>query len=81
LLHVSQISRERVEKPSDDFSGGQEIPAKITDFNEETHKISLSMKALLPQSQKSRREKEPEADVVSVDIEAEIAKQKEEDAE
>ncbi len=81
LLHVSQISRERVEKPSDVLSVGQEITAKITDFNEETHKISLSMKALLPQSQKGRREKEPEADVVSVDIEAEIAKQKEEDAE
>ncbi|MCD7752549.1 MAG: 30S ribosomal protein S1 [Lachnospiraceae bacterium] len=80
LLHVSQISRERVEKPSDVLSVGQEITAKITDFNEETHKISLSMKALLP-SQKSRKEKEPEADVVSVDIEAEIAKQQEEDAE
>ncbi len=80
LLHVSQISRERVEKPSDVLSIGQEITAKITDFNEETHKISLSMKALLP-SQKSRKEKEPEADVVSVDIEAEIAKQQKEDAE
>ncbi|MCD8326281.1 MAG: 30S ribosomal protein S1 [Lachnospiraceae bacterium] len=79
LLHVSQISRERVEKPSDVLSVGQEITAKITDFNEETHKISLSMKALLPQTQKSRKEKEPEADVVSVDIEAEIAKQKEEE--
>ncbi|MCD8131235.1 MAG: 30S ribosomal protein S1 [Lachnospiraceae bacterium] len=81
LLHVSQISRERVEKPSDVLSVGQEITAKITDFNEETHKISLSMKALLPQSQRNRKEKEPEADVVSVDIEAEIAKQKKEDAE
>ncbi|MCD8069484.1 MAG: 30S ribosomal protein S1 [Lachnospiraceae bacterium] len=81
LLHVSQISRERVEKPSDVLSVGQEITAKITDFNEETHKISLSMKALLPQFQRNRKEKEPEADVVSVDIEAEIAKQKKEDAE
>ncbi|MCD7862167.1 MAG: 30S ribosomal protein S1 [Lachnospiraceae bacterium] len=80
LLHVSQISRERVEKPSDVLSVGQEITAKITNFNEETHKISLSMKALLP-STKSRKEKEPEADVVSVDIEAEIARQQEEDAE
>ena len=46
LLHVSQISREHVEKPSDVLSVGQEITAKIVDLNEEEKKISLSMKAL-----------------------------------
>ncbi|MCD8232477.1 MAG: 30S ribosomal protein S1 [Clostridiales bacterium] len=46
LLHVSQISREHVEKPSDVLRIGQEIEAKIVDFNEEAHKISLSMKAI-----------------------------------
>ena len=46
LLHVSQISRNRVEQPSDVLSVGQEITAKIVDFNPEDHKISLSMKAL-----------------------------------
>lgn len=46
LLHVSQISREHVEKPSDVLSIGQEIQAKIVDFNEEERKISLSVKAL-----------------------------------
>ena len=46
LLHVSQISREHVEKPSDVLSIGQEIEAKVVDFNEEDRKISLSMKAL-----------------------------------
>ena len=46
LLHVSQISREHVEKPSDVLSIGQEIEAKIVDFNEADKKISLSMKAL-----------------------------------
>lgn len=48
LLHVSQISREHVEKPSDVLNIGQEIEAKIVDFNEEDRKISLSMKALAP---------------------------------
>lgn len=47
LLHVSQISREHVEKPSDVLSIGQEITAKVVDFNEDARKISLSMKALL----------------------------------
>ena len=46
LLHVSQISREHVEKPSDVLKVGQEIEAKIVDFNEEEKKISLSVKAL-----------------------------------
>ncbi len=46
LLHVSQISREHVAKPSDVLKIGQIITAKIVDFNEADHKISLSMKAL-----------------------------------
>ena len=46
LLHVSQISRAHVEKPSDVLSVGQEITAKIVDLNEADKKISLSMKAL-----------------------------------
>ena len=46
LLHVSQISREHVEKPSDVLRVNQEIEAKIVDFNEQDRKISLSMKAL-----------------------------------
>lgn len=46
LLHVSQISREHVEKPSDVLSVGQAITAKVVDFNEADRKISLSIKAL-----------------------------------
>ena len=46
LLHVSQISHEHVDKPSDVLKVGQEITAKVVDFNEADRKISLSMKAL-----------------------------------
>jgi 4-hydroxy-3-methylbut-2-enyl diphosphate reductase len=46
LLHVSQISRDHVDKPSDVLSYGQVITAKVVDFNEESQKISLSIKAL-----------------------------------
>ena len=46
LLHVSQISRAHVEKPSDVLSKDQIITAKVVDFNEESNKISLSMKAI-----------------------------------
>ena len=46
LLHVSQISHDHVEQPSDVLSVGQLITAKVVDFNGEDRKISLSMKAL-----------------------------------
>jgi len=46
LLHVSQISKDHVDKPSDVLKTGQEIDAKIVDLNIEEKKISLSMKAL-----------------------------------
>ncbi len=68
LLHVSQISREHVEKPSDVLSIGQEIEAKIVDFNEADRKISLSVKAL--QIAESQAAPEDDADVADVDVEA-----------
>ena len=46
LLHVSQISREHVEKPADVLQVGEIITAKVVDFNEEDRKISLSIKAM-----------------------------------
>jgi len=72
LLHVSQISREHVEKPSDALKIGQEITAKVVDFNEEDKKISLSMKAL---ENDEKKEEQEDGDVVSVDIDKVIADQ------
>ena len=46
LLHVSQIAREHVEKPSDVLNVGQIITAKVVDFKKDDRKISLSIKAL-----------------------------------
>ena len=66
LLHVSQISAEHVEKPADVLKVGQEVEAKIVDFNEEDKKISLSIKALnAPET-----EEEDDSDIADVDIEA-----------
>ncbi len=69
LLHVSQIAREHVEKPSDVLSVGQEVTAKVVDFNEADKKISLSIKALLT----PEPAQDTDEDVVSVDIDAVIA--------
>lgn len=58
LLHVSQISRDHVEKPADVLSIGQEIEAKIVDFDEADRKISLSMKALAQNTEAETAEEE-----------------------
>jgi small subunit ribosomal protein S1 len=64
-LHVSQISKDHVEKPSDVLSVGQEIEAKVVEFKEDDHKISLSMKALLPDAD----EKNDDAEYADVNVE------------
>lgn len=69
LLHVSQIAREHVEKPSDVLAIGQEIEAKIVDFNEAEHKISLSIKAMLEPEVYDEPQYEDDADVADVNIE------------
>ena len=74
LLHVSQISKDHIEKPSDVLSVGQEVTAKVVDFNEEGKKISLSIKALFAPEPKEAPAEDNE-DVASVDIDAVIANQ------
>lgn len=82
LLHVSQISNERVEKPGDVLKVGQEIEAKVTDFNPEDKKISLSIKALTAPVKKEKEEPKDE-DVVDAytDVEAVEEASETEDAE
>lgn len=49
LIHISQISNERIAKPSDALAIGDEVDAKILEINNETKQIALSVKALLPE--------------------------------
>jgi 4-hydroxy-3-methylbut-2-enyl diphosphate reductase len=60
LLHVSQISKDHVEKPSDALKIGQEITAKVVEFNKDEKKISLSVKALeAPEKEAEASEEAP----------------------
>ena len=68
LLHVSQIAKEHIEKPADVLAVGDEVTAKVVDFNEVDKKISLSVKAMAQEAAK-----EEDADVAAVDIDAVIA--------
>ena len=69
LLHVSQISKEHVEKPSDTLKIGQEITAKVVEFNKDDKKISLSVKAL----EAPEKEAEAEFEVTSEEVEEQSA--------
>lgn len=46
LIHISQISNERINRPQDVLSIGQEVQVKITDVDFEKKRVSLSMKEL-----------------------------------
>lgn len=46
LVHVSQISWERVENPKDVLKPGQAVKVKVLDIKPEEERISLSIKAL-----------------------------------
>jgi len=70
LLHVSQISTERVEKPSDVLKVGDVIKAKVTDLDAEAKKISLSIKSILIENNKKEAAKEEDAEVADAYIDA-----------
>ena len=74
LLHVSQISRAHVEKPSDVLAVGQEITAKVVELNEADKKISLSMKILEPVAEEAPVEEVVAEETVAEEVaEEEVA--------
>ena len=65
LIHISQIADHRIEKPEDVLRVGDVVDAKITAIDEEKHKISLSIRALLNEARAVVEEDvagEPEAE-------------------
>ena len=74
LIHISQISNKRIEKPSDVLKVGDVVDAKIiaVEFGKKP-RVSLSIRALLPEAQ-------PEAEE-AVDAEDEVVAVAEPDAE
>ena len=47
LIHVSQISNKRINKPQDVLSIGDKVDVMIKDIDFEKHRISLSIRDLL----------------------------------
>ncbi len=52
LVHLSQISNEWLENPLSTLEVGQEVDVKILDIKPENEKMTLSIKALLPEVEK-----------------------------
>ncbi|WP_195852067.1 30S ribosomal protein S1 [Aerococcus mictus] len=58
LVHISQISHEHVNHPSDKLEEGQDIKVKVLDVNPEEHRLSLSIKALEEAPERSESDKD-----------------------
>ena len=48
LVHISQLSHEHVEKPSDVVQEGQQVQVKVLSVDRDNERISLSIKETLP---------------------------------
>ncbi|AYG37486.1 30S ribosomal protein S1 [Lactiplantibacillus pentosus] len=64
LVHVSEISYERVEKPADVLKVGQEVKVKILSVDADRERVSLSIKATLPEPWDGIEEKAPQGAVL-----------------
>ncbi|MBQ0136092.1 MAG: bifunctional 4-hydroxy-3-methylbut-2-enyl diphosphate reductase/30S ribosomal protein S1 [Oscillospiraceae bacterium] len=51
LIHISQIANKRIEKPQDVLKVGEEVEAKITEIDYDKKRVSLSIRALLPEEE------------------------------
>ena len=49
LIHISQIANKHVSKPADALKIGEKVNVKITDIDDERKRVSLSIRALLPE--------------------------------
>lgn len=56
LIHISQIANKRISKPADVLKIGEEVQAKITEIDADKKRVSLSIRALLPEEEEVAEE-------------------------
>ena len=69
LVHVSEMSRQRIEHPSDVLEVGQEVEVKILKLEKGGRRISLSMRALEPDPWQEIHDRFPDGSVVTGKVE------------
>ena len=62
LIHISQIANKRIEKPADVLKVGDVVEAKITAIDFDKKRVSLSMRALLPEDEQAPAKSEEAAE-------------------
>ena len=62
LIHISQIANRRIDKPSDVLSVGETVDVKITLIAFDKKRVSLSMRALLPEDEQQAPKAEEAAE-------------------
>ncbi|MDM8331382.1 30S ribosomal protein S1 [Limosilactobacillus pontis] len=65
LVHVSEISYDHVDKPSDVLSAGQDVKVKVLSVDPDRERISLSIKQTLPGPWDDIEEKAPAGSVLT----------------
>ena len=69
LIHISQVSNERINNVAQVLSVGDEVKAKIIEINEENNRVSLSIRALMEEAPAEEAEEAPEAEETAEDAE------------
>lgn len=73
LIHISQIANSRIAKPQDVLEVGQQVDAKITQIDEEKKRISLSIRALLPEEAPAQEVADEATEEVTEEVAEETA--------
>ena len=71
LIHISQISQQKIGKPADVLELGQVVDVKIIAIDEENQKISLSIRALLDEASAEEVAEEATEEAVEAPADAE----------
>ncbi len=72
LIHISQIANRRIQKPQDVLTVGEEVDTQITNIDFEAKRVSLSIRALLPEEEiveEVEAVEEPVAEVAETAVE------------
>ena len=73
LIHISQIANKHVAKPQDELKVGDKVDVKITAIDDEKKRVSLSIRALLPEEPEVAEEAAEEVAEVAEEAPAEEA--------
>ncbi len=75
LIHISQIANKRISKPADVLKIGDEVEVKITEIDADKKRVSLSIRALLPEEDGVEEAEEDSVEEASEETAVETAEE------